>query len=418
MSRTAVPTSPAELEEMLNDGRRLQNLLSNPRDFGQFITNYSRNVHQRDRRAARAPQPGTAWAALDSTTAPGAAADRLFGSPGEFFAAIHDRNTTVSAERTRTQLRQLSNAYSGDIPADGGFLVPEIARSELLRSALDVAIVRPRARVLPMASKQVPIPIIDETDRSTSAYGGVVTYWASEAEEVADSSPTFGSVTLNAEELAAYCEAPNTLVADSGPTFTALVGSTYGEAIGFGEDAAFINGDGVGKPLGYLNSTCLVEVAKETGQAADTITWENLAGMFARLAPESIFRSNWVANINTFRQLAEMAVPVGTGGGPVQLGGTAEAPTLYILSRPVLFTSRCPTLGDAGDISLADFSQYLIGDRQLMTAESSEHHLFGSHKTAFRISERVDGFPWPPSPIVPENGTATLSPFVALGERA
>lgn len=419
MSRTAVPTSPVELEEILNDPRRMQNLFRDPRDFGQFVTNYARNVNQRDRAVARwsaAARPGTALAALNNPTAPGAQLDRLFGSSADYFAAIHHRNTTPAAERTRGQVQQVQNTLRTSAGADGGFLVPEVTRSELLRSALDVAIVRPRARVLPMTSKQVAVPTIDETDRSASAYGGVVTYWAGdENETMTASQATFGRVVLDAERLYAYCEAPNELVADS--AFAALVATTYGEAIGFTEDAAFINGDGVGKPLGYLQSSCLVEVAKETGQPADTIVWENLSAMFARMHPESIGRAVWVANINTFRELAEMALSVGAGGGPVQIGGTSEAPTIYILNRPVMFTTRCPTLGDAGDISFADFSHYLIGDRQLMLAESSEHYRFGSNKTAFRVSERIDGFPWPQSPIVPENGTDALSPFVSLGAR-
>jgi HK97 family phage major capsid protein len=422
VSTAAVPTSPAELEEVLNDPRRLGNLLKDPRDFGQFVTNYARAVNRRDRAVGQwsaGARPLTAGAALSNPVAAGAPLDRMFGTSAEFFAAIHPRNTTREAERTRGRLHQAQAALTTATGADGGFLVPEFTRSELLRSALDVAIVRPRARVVPMAAKRVPVPMVDETDRSTSSFGGVVTHWAGEdAETLEASSPRFGSVVLDAERLYAYAEAPNELVDDSAPTFGPLVATSFGEAIGHAEDGAFINGDGVRKPLGYLQASCLVEVAAEAGQPAGTVVWENLAAMAARMAPESFSRAVWVANADTLPELVTMAVSVGTGGGPIQVGGSAEAPTIYILNRPVLFTTRCPSLGEMGDISFADFRHYLIGDRQLMTARWSEHQRFDSHSTAFHVSERIDGFPWPQAPIVPENGSDPLSPFVALAARA
>jgi HK97 family phage major capsid protein len=225
-------------------------------------------------------------------------------------------------------------------------------------------------------------------------------------------------VVLDAKKLTAYTEAPNELISDSLVSFQALIDQIFPEALGFYEDDAFLNGSGVGEPLGVLNGTAAVSVTKETGQAADTIVWENVIKMYARMLPQSLGRAVWVASIDTFPELATMALSVGTGGGPVWLNNGVEGPPMTILGRPVIFTEKVPVLGDAGDINLIDFGFYLIGDRQVMSAQSSEHYKFGNDMTAYRIIERVDGRPWLSSAITPKNGGATLSPFVKIAARA
>lgn len=115
-----------------------------------------------------------------------------------------------------------------------------------------------------------------------------------------------------------------------------------------------------------------------------------------------------------------MAISVGTGGSAVWIGdgGGEGAPPVRILGRPVIFTEKVSTIGDAGDINLVDFGYYLIGDRQAMQSESSTHYKFGNDKTAFRLIERVDGVPWIKSAITPKSGSNTLSPFVKIAARA
>jgi HK97 family phage major capsid protein len=161
-----------------------------------------------------------------------------------------------------------------------------------------------------------------------------------------------------------------------------------------------------------------VTVTKETGQAADTILWENIVKMYSRMLPASLGRAVWIANLDTFPQLATMALNVGTGGSAIWLNNGVQGPPMTILGRPVIFNEKVPTVGDANDISFIDFGYYLIGDRMQMRAESSAHAQFVNDKTVYRIIERVDGRGWIQSAITPKTGSNTLSPFVALGARA
>lgn len=439
-----IPTSAAELEEILGDDGKLKAIYDEG-GLGQFMANYRAASEKNDpglvtqiREGAQAVyaemvrdaggQPG---ARPDLTPlsgrptnkhynpkAPGAQLDGEFDSTGDLLSALYgERNgNRPAAER----LAKIRNAFSSTIPSEGGFLVPEEFRAELLRVSLESAIVRPRARTVPMAVPRIKYPMVDSTSNASSVHGGVVGYWSEEGGTLAASSARFGAVTLDAQKLTAYAEIPNELLTDSAVSVSAFVDDAFPQALAWFEDIAFFRGTGVGEPLGFLHAgnTAAISVAKESGQAADTIVWENLVKMWSRMLPSSHERSVWIAHIDTFPELATMALSVGTGGGPIWMQSGVGGPPMSILGRPIIFTEKAETIGDLGDISLVDLSYYLIGDRQQMSAMASEHFKFSTDTTAFRFIERLDGRPWLKNALTPNKGSNTLSPFVKLAARA
>src|SRR6185295_5300172 len=134
---------------------------------------------------------------------------------------------------------RIRNDYSSLDAASGGFLVPEVLRAELLRVALETAIVRPRARIIPMDSARVPFPTIDSTSNASSVYGGIIGYWTEEGGTFTETEASFGRVVLDASKLAAYCEVPNELLRDSIISFAALIEQLMPSAISWFEDIAF-----------------------------------------------------------------------------------------------------------------------------------------------------------------------------------
>lgn len=461
-----IPDSPAGLAEVLNDGTKMQELWASKEKLSEFIEGYAGAVTKSDKGEinaqareqmqlvlaeylknngsdARPPvdlagkqahnlRPeirglgAGARKSLYNRRAPGAPADGIFEDASEFFRATWHR-----AERLKdyadlapklAKLNEIQNSYGSEIPGDGGFLIPEELRSEILQVALETAIVRPRATVIPMSSLRVPIPMIDDTSHQGSILGGVVGYWTEESAGLVESQASFGRVLLDARKLTAYAEVPNELLQDA-PAFAGFFDGTFPKAISWFEDVAFLAGTGVGEPQGYINSPVAVQVAAEVGQPTQTIVWENLVKMYSRMLPSSLGRAVWIASIDTFPQLATMALSVGTGGGPVWIGnfaggqGGMDAPPASILGRPVFFTEKTGPLGTTGDISFVDLSYYLVGDRMAMQTSSSEHYKFALDKTAYRVIERVDGKPWLQSAITPKNGGPTLSPVVQLATR-
>lgn len=346
----------------------------------------------------------------------GALMDGKFANATEFIRTIWHKNQKPEAREKRAEMQ---NAFGSVTPADGGFLVPETLRSQLLEIALEMAVVRPRATVVPMETARVPFPMIDSTSNESSVYGGMVAYWGEEGADLVDSSAKFGRVELDAKKLTGLSATPNELLSDSIVSFVALIERLWPEAVAFFEDVAFMSGSGVGEPLGFLGAgnSASIAVAAESGQAADTILLENIIKMYSRMLPSSLARGIWVASPETIPELMTMALSVGTGGAPVMLTNVAGPAPVTIFGRPLVISEKAGRLGDRSDIAFVDLSYYLVGDRQTMMVDSSTDFKFGSDKTTWRIIQRVDGRPWIQSAITPQNGGSTLSPFVELAAR-
>lgn len=448
-----VPRNDSELAEMLADPKRSREILASQDTLRDFIQAYARKSQGEGTELNRAVKAelqrelvaflrdndekpnsdGIKRLNLDPQTRPagmlnahkqataynpkaiGAALDREFTSAAEYFRAAWHLNPDADG---RAKMERIRNAFGSVVPSDGGFLVPETLRSQLLQIALEMAVVRPRATVVPMDSARVPFPMIDVTSNATSVFGGMIGYWGEEGATLTDSSAKFGRVVLDAKKLTGFSAVPNELLADSLISFEGLIGTLWPQALAFFEDVAFMVGSGVGEPLGFIGNTATVAVAKETGQASSTVVLENVIKMYSRMLPSSLARGIWICSPDVLPELFTLALSVGTGGGPVMLTNVAGPAPVTIFGRPLVVSEKAKTVGSQGDLIFADLSYYLVGDRQIMSAQSSTEFQFGSDKTCFRLIQRVDGRPWITSAITPQNGSSnTLSPFVEIAVR-
>jgi HK97 family phage major capsid protein len=359
---------------------------------------------------------GHLQAAAYNPAAPGVMVDGQFKTAVDFFKAAWHLQPDIDLKNKMDQIR---NAASSVVPADGGFLVPETLRSQLLQMALEMAIVRRRATVVPMETARVPFPAIDVTSHASSVFGGMIGYWGEEGSALTDANPKFRRVVLDAKKLTGFSIVPNELLTDSIISFAALIEALWPKALAWFEDVAFYGGSGVGQPLGFLGSgnPAAVEVAAEAGQSPDTILIENIVKMYARQLPASLGTAEWFVSNECLPQLFLMALNVGTGGGPVMLTNAAGPAPMSILGRPIVPSEKSQRLGNRGDIAFDDLSYYLIGDRQAMSAATSTDYRFGTDETAYRLIQRVDGTPWVKNAVTPQNGGDSLSPFVELAAR-
>lgn len=304
----------------------------------------------------------------------------------------------------------------------GGYLIPEEFRQTLLEVAIEKSNIMSRALAIPMQTTAINIPYIQDSDRSGGlTHGGIQFFWLDEEATKTESRPKFGKIQLRLKKCAGLCYASDEILQDSPITMEPLLTRMFTDALAFQLDWVFINGGGVGQPLGILNAPCLISQAAETGQDAGTVVYENIVKMYARQSNKA--NAIWMVNDDVFPQLASMSLAVGTGGSPVFLpaGGVSGKPYDTLLGKPLLFTEHCKGLGTLGDVVFADWTQYLVGQKAGpaggMQFASSIHLKFDSDQTAFRFVFRVDGQPWWPSPQTPRYGSTTKSPFVALAAR-
>ena len=433
MPRLPIPENSEDMETLLNDTDRVGEYIADPVEWKALMSAYTEKTQKKDPDlheelgeqqkknidtflTERGYHPATPGERLPQAEDQGPRKRQAdgFESMGDFFTATWQKNILQTGVDPR--LKAL-NESSGD---QGGFLVPEAFRAELLALALEASVVRQRATVIPMGGLTVRMPTIRDTSHASTVYGGISGQWIAEAGSISGTTnePTFSQVALTAKKLTGYTRVSNELMADSAIALEAALRTMFGEGIAYFEDDAFIAGSGAGQPVGVLNAGALVSVAKETGQAASTVVWENIVKMFSRMHPASLGRAVWYCNPDVLPQLAAMSLTVGTGGAPVWVANGANGLPPTFLGRPLIYTEKAETLGTAGDIVFADFSKYLIGDRQSLEVSSSIHERFTNDQTTWRFIHRVDGRPWVDSALTPRNGSNTLSPFVALAARA
>jgi HK97 family phage major capsid protein len=351
------------------------------------------------------------------------AQSRPFARLGDQLQAIVRAASPSGGVDPRLGQIMAATGMSEGVPGDGGFLLQDTYVNDIFRRVNETGQVFSRiTRRYPLSgnSNSIKLPGIDETSRADgSRWGGVQAYWVAEGGSVTATKPTFSRIALELNKLMATSYATNEQLSDT-PIIEGLVQEGFAEEMGFKLDDAAIRGTGVGEPLGILNATAKVEVAKETGQAADTIVYENVLKMWARLWARSRSNAVWFINQDIEPQLATMSVAVGTGGVPVYLPATGASQSGYstLFGRPVVPIEQCSTLGDAGDIILADMSQYWAIDKGGVNQASSMHVQFLTDETAFRATYRADYTPMWTSALTPFKGSNTLSPFITLAARA
>lgn len=456
MGKIPIPTNQAELMELLSDDNKRAEIFADAETTKEFLAAYSKVTDKSGEVAAQISEQvqngivefmkdngltdnkvgpevtvqyahelmqkrgsGAVMNAARNPNAPGSSVDALeFSGVADYLQTIHPMNLSSGRKNPDklAKLKEVTNAYSSQQADLGGFLVPEDFRSEIMMTALESGVVRPRATVITMGSQTTSVPFVDQTTHSGSVFGGMIFYWTAESGSFTETEAKFGRVKLEANKLTGYAVVPNELFNDA-PALSSWFNQAAPQGLAFYEDQAFLDGDGANEPLGVFNSGAVVEVAKETSQAADTVLFENIVNMYARMLPTSLNRAVWLVNQTVLPQLLTMSIAVGTGGAPVVTMNAASSPSLAMLGRPIVVTEKCAALGDVNDIVFADLSYYLLGDRQTMSINSSEHVKFASDQTAIRLIERVDGRPWIQSAITPLNGD-TVSPFVSLAERA
>lgn len=307
------------------------------------------------------------------------------------------------------------------VPSDGGFLVGSDMSNEIVTRAYNSRelIQRANTRTVSSGSNSVTFNGVDETSRADgSRHGGVRGYWVAEGDDLTSSKPKFRQIKMELNKLAVLYYATDEVLQDAA-LLEQEVNAAVADELAFKIQDAMIRGDGAGKPLGILNAPALVSQAKETGQTADTLVYENILKMDARKwGPSS--RYIWIINQEVYPQLGQMNLAVGTGGAPVYLpnGGASEADFSRLANKPVLEIEQASALGDLGDIILADMSQYRLIDKGGVQSAMSIHVEFVADEVVYRWITRIDGQPLWNSALTPYKGSATRSPFITLAARA
>lgn len=337
-----------------------------------------------------------------------------FRNMAEFGAAVRLANPQAGQAFTMDpRLAAPTNVVTESGDAAGSYLVPAEFRDEivsLVYSADDGDAVVDLITAKPTSSNRV-----GGLGNMTTPWGtdGVQARWRVEGTQMEPSKPGLKPRETKLNELYAFVLATEEVLEDA-PRLQNLLTVESAAAIRWKTGEGYMNGDGVEKPLGWMGSDALVTVAKEVGQAADSLDPQNAAKMFARMINPG--QAVWLANSDIMPAVMSFE---SANGQLLWQSDYRQGPGGVLLGRPIYFTEHAQTIGDLGDLQFVNPRGYEAWRKQNgVTFADSIHLYFDYNIRAFRWIFRVGGQPLLSAPVAPAHGGNTKSHFIALAARA
>jgi len=342
-----------------------------------------------------------------------------FKSLGDFVRSGFEGHQTTGFKDRMVSHYKAVQGMSEAIGADGGFSVmPEFNTKIFSRiygndlfSATDNYTV---------AGNNMTFLANAETSRvNGSRHGGLRGYWTGEGNTITASKPTIREIQLKLQKLAVVVYLTDELIADSGQALEQYVTNKASDEFNFMIGDAIFNGDGVGKPLGILNAPSLLAITKEPGQGPGTLDTFNITKASGRFFAGYRPRAKWYVNQDTLPQMRTMTLGIGAAGIATYMppGGLSTAAYGTLDGSEVKPIEFAASIGNQGDVTLADLGQVLSISKGGVAQAVSMHVEFLTDQLALRFTMRMNACPWENSPITPFKGSNTQSSFVTLGAR-
>lgn len=212
------------------------------------------------------------------------------------------------------------------------------------------------------------------------------------------STPTWKKRAISVHTLSARPRATQTLLEDSGINVEQWLSRKVADKFSRAEAAAFVTGNGIGKPKGFLtyaNGTTFGTIEQVAMGAAAALTADGFVKIKYAMKEFFIERGTWLMNRSTV--LAALLLKDGQGNyiwNPGMLQGGNNVAT--ILGLPVRMSTTMPAVAaNALSVVLADWkAAYLIVDRMGITVQRDPYTVkpFVEFYTRKRVGGDVDNW--------------------------
>ncbi|RYE32158.1 MAG: phage major capsid protein [Hyphomicrobiales bacterium] len=258
-----------------------------------------------------------------------------------------------------------SKALSAGSGPDGGYLAPATVEGEILRRLATVSPIRSLATVRTISSG---------TYKKAFSTTGPASGWVAEtAARPQGASPTLAELSFPAMELYAMPAATQTLLDDAIVDIDQWIAEEVESAFAEQEGAAFVTGDGIDKPKGFLAYPTVADASWSWGNIGVLNT--GVAGAFPTTNPSDVlvdlvyalkagFRQNATFVMNRKTQATVRKFKDSTGHYLWQPPTSAGAPAT-LLGFPLVEAEDMPNVANnAVSIAFGDFRRgYLVVDR-------------------------------------------------------
>ena len=270
----------------------------------------------------------------------------------------------------RSNFKQISNVLQEGVDADGGYLVPDEYDHRLVDVLTEENILRKLGHKITTSGEH----------KINIAATKPAAAWIEEGGALSFGDATFDQILLDAHKLHVAIKVTEELLYDNAFNLESYIIDMFGKALANAEEDAFLNGSGVGQPLGLFAATGGGTAAISTASltADDVIKLVYALKRPYRKNAKFIMNDQTIASIRQLKDNngAYMWQPSLVAGEPDKL-----------LGYDVYTSPFCP----AGKIAFGDYSYYNIGDRGTRSFKQLTELFAGNGMIGYVAKERVDG---------------------------
>lgn len=276
------------------------------------------------------------------------------------------------------EYRVLSKGASG-----GGFFVPTDLADSVIRAL----------RFLPGGVSSLARTVNTSTGETINlplnlTHGTAA--WIAESGTYTPSDETITNATISAYKAGSKIIVSEELLTDSAFDLSGFITTEFGERIGALAEAAYISGDGSGKPTGILDAASAVTVSTLPAGQVTTLTWAGIATAIYTIPAQ--YRANWSLLVADSLWVKLLTTQDSTGQPLFQASAAAGLPD-RIAGISVFAHPNLAAVGANAKSAIAgDFSRgYLIRqvDGVFMQRQNELHS--DSGQVGFRTYLRLDG---------------------------
>ena len=282
-----------------------------------------------------------------------------------------DAYKAAMLDALRSGFKRVSNVLQEGVDTDGGYLVPEEYDNRLIDVLDEENIMRKLGtRITTSGEHKINIAA---TKPAAS--------WIEEDGALSFGDATFDQILMDAHKLHVAIKVTEELLYDNAFGLENYIITQFGKALANAEEDSFLNGDGVGKPLGLF-------AASGGGQIAETLTAAIKADDIINLvyALKRPYRKNASFIMNDKNIAAIRKLKDNNGAYIWQPSAQAGEPD-RLFGYPVHTSAYAPE--DA--IEFGDYKYYNIGDRGTRSFKQLTELFAGNGMIGYVAKERVDG---------------------------
>ncbi|HFU3862609.1 TPA: phage major capsid protein [Streptococcus suis] len=278
----------------------------------------------------------------------------------------------------RSNFRQVSNVLQEGVDTAGGYLVPEEYDKRLIDGLTEENIMRTLGTTITTSGEH----------KINIAGAKPAASWIEEGGALVFEDASFDQIILDAHKLHVAIKVTDELLYDNAFNLESYILTQFSKALANAEENAFLNGDGVVKPLGIFAENGGGQVAITTNTQS-SITADEIINLVHSLKRPYRKNAKFIMNDQTIALIRKLK---DNNGAYLWQPSLQAGEPDRLFGYPVYTSAYVPTVA-AGKpvIAFGDFSYYNIGDRGVRSFDQLRELFAGNGMVGFLAKERVDG---------------------------